>query len=141
MAIADRVAVMSDGTIQQIGRPEELYHQPASPFVARFIGNAMPLAGHWEDENLILSGGHIRVPGAKPSYEIYVREENIRFQQDGPLTGIVESVTFSGGHYRVGLGGVNAGDALLYGLHRGRTAPQIGSSVSLSINANDLIIL
>ena len=38
LAIADRVAVMNDGIIQQIGTPEDIYYQPASPFVADFIG-------------------------------------------------------------------------------------------------------
>ena len=38
MALADRIAVLKDGRIEQIGTPQELYHQPQSPFVAGFIG-------------------------------------------------------------------------------------------------------
>ncbi len=38
LAVADRVAVMRDGNIEQIGTPEELYTVPASPFVANFVG-------------------------------------------------------------------------------------------------------
>ena len=37
MAIADRIAVMSSGTMLQVGRPEELYHAPANAFVASFV--------------------------------------------------------------------------------------------------------
>ncbi len=39
MAISDRIAVMKDGKIQQVGSPEELYHKPINTFVADFIGN------------------------------------------------------------------------------------------------------
>ena len=45
MAIADRVAVMSQGEVAQIGTPEALYRKPATGFVARFVGDAMPLDG------------------------------------------------------------------------------------------------
>lgn len=38
MAISDRIAVMKEGNIMQIGRPEEIYRKPANPFVANFIG-------------------------------------------------------------------------------------------------------
>ena len=38
LAVADRVAVMRDGVIEQIGSPEELYATPATPFVANFVG-------------------------------------------------------------------------------------------------------
>jgi putative spermidine/putrescine transport system ATP-binding protein len=50
LAVADRVAVMNAGNIEQIGTPEELYTSPATPFVANFVGlsNRIPatLAGH-----------------------------------------------------------------------------------------------
>jgi spermidine/putrescine transport system ATP-binding protein len=44
LAMSDRVAVMSAGVLQQVGRPRELYDQPATPFVASFVGetNAIP---------------------------------------------------------------------------------------------------
>ena len=38
LAISDRIAVMKEGNIMQIGRPEEIYRKPANPFVANFIG-------------------------------------------------------------------------------------------------------
>lgn len=44
LAMSDRVAVMSDGVVQQVGAPRELYDNPATPFVATFVGetNALP---------------------------------------------------------------------------------------------------
>src|SRR5207249_5883296 len=40
LAMSDRVAVMNEGKIEQLGPPADVYRLPASPFVARFIGNA-----------------------------------------------------------------------------------------------------
>src|SRR4029450_5291749 len=43
--LADRVVVMEAGRVEQVGRPEEVYRQPATAFVARFLGRANFLAG------------------------------------------------------------------------------------------------
>ncbi|MEV1332135.1 ABC transporter ATP-binding protein [Micromonospora costi] len=40
MAMSDRIAVMESGRVQQIGTPQEIYHRPATSFVARFIGRS-----------------------------------------------------------------------------------------------------
>ncbi len=60
MTMADRVAVLNHGTIQQIGTPQELYHKPANQFTAGFIGtpsmNFLPL--HIEDSAAFLGSGH-----------------------------------------------------------------------------------
>lgn len=45
MTMADTIVVMSDGRIEQIGTPQEIYHKPANGFVASFIGNANLLGG------------------------------------------------------------------------------------------------
>ena len=39
MSMADRIAIMKNGNIQQIGTPAEVYHQPKNTFVGQFIGN------------------------------------------------------------------------------------------------------
>ena len=45
MSIADRIAVLRDGAIQQFGRPSEIYETPESPFLANFVGGANFLEG------------------------------------------------------------------------------------------------
>ena len=141
MAIADRIAVMSSGTMLQVGRPEELYHAPANAFVARFIGNAMPLAGQMENGVLHLPGGRLQLPASAADKTAYIRSENIRLDQAGSLVGKVETVTFSGGHFRLAVGGVLPDGSLLYLQHPGRTAPESGSTVRLTIDPSDLIYL
>ena len=53
LAISDRIAVMKEGNIMQIGRPEEIYRKPANPFVANFIGFQMPLRAPYSGEVIL----------------------------------------------------------------------------------------
>lgn len=55
MAIADRMVVMHDGKIQQVGTPEELYEHPCNLFVAAFLG--MPRINLWESKIIERDGG------------------------------------------------------------------------------------
>ena len=67
MAVSDRIAVMKDGIIQQLGTPPELYHRPSNLFVATFIGrsNVLPAELVFRDGEAIVSvaGGQFVVPG------------------------------------------------------------------------------
>jgi spermidine/putrescine transport system ATP-binding protein len=45
LAMSDRIAVMSEGVLQQVGAPRELYDDPATPFVATFVGETNAIAG------------------------------------------------------------------------------------------------
>jgi ABC-type Fe3+/spermidine/putrescine transport system ATPase subunit len=46
MSMADRVVILNQGRIAQVGTPEEVFHTPASPYVARFMGAGNALQGH-----------------------------------------------------------------------------------------------
>ncbi len=60
MTMADRVAVLNHGTIQQIGTPQELYHKPANQFTAGFIGTPSMnfLSVHIAESAAFLQSGH-----------------------------------------------------------------------------------
>jgi multiple sugar transport system ATP-binding protein len=67
MAMGDRIVVMSDAVVQQVGTPGEVYHKPANLFVARFIGSpGMNLvAGQYASGNVALPGAsQLTVPPA-----------------------------------------------------------------------------
>ncbi|OKH25087.1 ABC transporter ATP-binding protein [Chroogloeocystis siderophila] len=57
LVLADRIVVMYEGTIQQVGTPEEIYESPATEFVARFIGRCNVLPG------TLLASGQVDVGG------------------------------------------------------------------------------
>lgn len=61
MAMADRIAVMNEGNIEQLDVPDKLYDAPATPFVAEFIGDMSVLSGTLEGDEVALGGGG-RVP-------------------------------------------------------------------------------
>lgn len=143
LAIADRVAVMNEGNIVQIGKPESLYRQPASSFVANFIGGAVRLDGFTEpfdDDNtsqLKLTGGTLILRGIDAGKEIYIRAENVILDDDGQLSGLVESTTYHGTHYRLVLSGVCASP--LYANSNASVA--VGSRVRFKVDPEKLIVL
>jgi multiple sugar transport system ATP-binding protein len=61
MGMADRIAVMDRGQLQQYGSPDDLYERPANTFVARFIGSVLNnfIAAHYADGALQVGGGSI----------------------------------------------------------------------------------
>jgi ABC-type Fe3+/spermidine/putrescine transport system ATPase subunit len=69
LALSDRVAVMKDGKILQIGKPTEIYRKPAVPFVADFIGTNNFFEGVIQTlsgERMVLrlsNGREVEVPG------------------------------------------------------------------------------
>ena len=73
LAISDRIAVMNDGVIQQIGTPKHIYQRPANEFVSTFIGLSNLLDADCRDNTLVF-GDQYRVPvktlreGASPRH-------------------------------------------------------------------------
>jgi iron(III) transport system ATP-binding protein len=68
MVIADRVAVMNRGLIEQLGTPEEIYERPRTEFVARFIGQTNLVSGMLqEDQTVQFAGGTLRIDSSSGS--------------------------------------------------------------------------
>jgi len=102
MALADRLVVMHEGRVQQIGTPEQVHTQPANPFVARFIGGSNILAGRLDDKRLVLSdGASVRLAGrcaGRGEATLAVRPDSVRLAMsgDGLIDGEVELCTWLG---------------------------------------------
>ncbi|MEL6266326.1 MAG: ABC transporter ATP-binding protein [Pseudomonadota bacterium] len=139
LAIADRVAVMNEGRVEQTGTPEELYRSPASPFVAEFVGHAVPLDGRPEDTALHLAGGTLTLPEPLGARRAFIRAEDVRLAPDGPLSGRVERTTFVGTHYRLAISGVT--DRMLFATLAARASPAVGERVTLSIDADAVLLV
>ena len=110
MAISDKVVIMKDGVICQQGTPQEIYEQPASRFVANFIGKANFIDGIFKGRDgeaaLVEIGGKtfsIPAPGKMEGVEVggacclTVRPESFLLTKDaGALPGTVSRATYYG---------------------------------------------
>jgi len=63
LTMSDRVAVMSEGRVQHVGTPEDIYERPATTFVASFIGTANLMSGVYSPAGLTLPGGVVLPTG------------------------------------------------------------------------------
>jgi putrescine transport system ATP-binding protein len=84
MTMADRVAIMDAGVIHQVGRPQEIYEQPNSRFVAEFIGSVNLLSGVVVDERLT----QIKLECLELSTQVYIAQK-VKCYTGQPLNIIV----------------------------------------------------
>ena len=105
MTMADAIAVMDQGRIEQLGRPDELYERPKTSFVARFLGASNLLPGAVDDSGTVRlrSGAVVRVarplPPSGTSVAVGIRPEKLRFDDpDGinRLSGTVKEMSYLG---------------------------------------------
>lgn len=62
MEVADRIVVMNEGRIEQVGHPEEVYEHPATPFVYSFLGNVNLFHGRVAAGRAEVAGQEVAVP-------------------------------------------------------------------------------
>src|SRR5437870_4705584 len=115
LELGDRIAVLNDGHLEQVGTPDEVYNHPATEYVATFLGAANLLLG------VVTSGcveiGAARVPAAKEtirfrngqSVKLVFRPEDVCLSQDANLpegsrrlaNGVIEEINFVGAYERL----------------------------------------
>jgi putative spermidine/putrescine transport system ATP-binding protein len=98
LAVADRVAVMREGQIEQIGSPEELYTRPATPFVANFVGLSNRVPGDLVDGFVSVHGERLAVLGDVPPdgpVTAFIRPEDVAFDSTG-IEAVVVASSFLG---------------------------------------------
>jgi putative spermidine/putrescine transport system ATP-binding protein len=147
LAIADRVGVMKEGHLEQLGPPTDVYARPATSFVAEFVGLTNRIAGD-------VRGGHVTVRGlALPLVDrstpegpaaALVRPEAVELSADtaddsGPLVGTVIATTFLGATSRIT---VDLGDATIMAQLDTSEASALpaGSRVSLKIREDPVLV-
>jgi sulfate/thiosulfate transport system ATP-binding protein len=81
LEMADRIVVMNQGRIEQIGTPEQVYHHPATPFVSRFIARGQSLPGELKQKRLRVLGREWPLDGFTTedvhTVSVHVRPEHI----------------------------------------------------------------
>lgn len=107
LTMSDKIVVMSDGVIQQIGTPEEIYNEPKNAFVADFIGESNIFNGKVTDKLQVQFCDHTFTCvddfhiGTK--VDVVVRPEDIVMKPkgEGMMDVVVDSVVFKGVHYEI----------------------------------------
>lgn len=126
LAIADRMAIMEGGRVQQLGTPEELYERPVNLFVADFLGKMNFFEGQMDGRAFMCKGG-VRMIVEKPvtnAIKLGVRPERMVLRATPPegsnsLKGTIESVVYLGSQFEVQ---VRCNDAKLITLQMSNTA-------------------
>ena len=151
LSLSDRVVVMSEGRIEQIGAPPEIYNFPATPFVASFVGTLNLLAARVVDGpsgRLTIDGQEIRSAQAIAStgkVTVALRPEAVELgEAGGPnrLTGSVEDVSFLGSIVRTR---VRLGEGATVSLDTfndpGLAAATVGDTVTVSFPPEAALVL
>jgi putative spermidine/putrescine transport system ATP-binding protein len=113
LSMSDRIVVMNEGFVEQVGRPSEIYNRPRSRFVASFIGTlnnleaevADPAAGAMRLEGQIVFASQPIAKAAGALCAIALRPETLRAGPaaagDNALRGVIEDVAFLGAVVRL----------------------------------------
>ena len=144
MSMADRIAVMAEGRVQQIASPVEMYRRPANLFVADFIGTSNLLAGRVEgggfvSDDLGMLPAGTQEPGPGGRAHLVVRPEDVRLVPGDPgaggtgggIAGVVADVQFKGGGSHVAVDVAGLARPFLVAVP-GATEVERGSAVTLS---------
>jgi iron(III) transport system ATP-binding protein len=152
MQLGSRVAVLRDGRVEQLATPEDLFGQPASAYVARFLGltNCLTLRRAEGSTWSVGSGtGSITLPGELPgdSYELFVRSTDVSLAAptaDLPsadtvsIRGTVEDVVFSGETVDWI---IKVGDARLNAVGKAGSFPfRTGDDVAVQFRVADMLV-
>lgn len=143
LTMSDTVVVMSNGSIQQIGTPVDIYNEPKNAFVADFIGDSNIVEGKMITDFRAEFAGRVfecvdKGFGENVPVDIVIRPEDIQLvpEEEGMLVGRVLSVIFKGVHYEmvVHSAGIN------WIIHSTLMEP-VDSTVGLKILPNDIHIM
>ena len=108
LSMSDTIVVMSEGVIQQIGTPVDIYNEPENAFVADFIGESNIIDGVMLEDGKARFSGHTfdcldKGFEKREPVDIVIRPEDVDIVpvEKGMLEGVVTSVTFMGVHYEI----------------------------------------
>lgn len=124
LALADRVAVMNKGVIEQLAAPDIVYREPATPFVAGFVGGANVIEGEVRDGRFTTGSDSFAVSAPNGPTTLVVRTEDIVIGEGTSLTLQAKLFLGSTTEYRfaIGAGVLRVTGASIEGLKPGSTA-------------------
>jgi spermidine/putrescine transport system ATP-binding protein len=142
LTMSDKIVVMSEGKVQQIGTPEDIYNEPKNAFVADFIGDSNIFKGIMTgDKRVRFCGGEFVCVDDVPEgtlVDVVVRPEDVILTAPelGTVEGVVTSVIFKGIHYEIA---VESGRYEM--VIQSTKAPKTGEKVGMSLEPDGIHIM
>ena len=143
LTLSDTIVVMSEGKIQQIGTPIDIYNEPVNAFVADFIGESNIVNGCMPRDCLVEFAGKKfecvdKGFGKNEMVDVVIRPEDVKVipAEQAQLTGIVESVVFKGVHYEMTVDCVDH----KWLIHSTKAEP-VGSVIGMTVDPFDIHIM
>mgnify|MGYP000872138356 CR=1 FL=1 len=144
LTMSDTIVVMRQGTIQQIGTPQDIYNEPRNAFVADFIGESNIIDGTMLRDYKVVFAGHEfdcvdKGFSENELVDVVVRPEDIRLvkEYEDRLQGTVKSVLFKGVHYEMQVADENGFNWIV----QSTTMEPVDSRVGLIIQPSDIQIM
>ena len=145
LTLSDTIVVMSEGKIQQIGGPIDIYNEPVNSFVADFIGESNILNGTMIKDKEVEFIGHKfecvdKGFGENTAVDVVIRPEDIYIVgnvENADFTGVVKSCTFKGVHYEMFVETDKGFELMIQDYN----AFEEGSKVGMFIKASDIHVM
>ncbi|MCD7938200.1 MAG: polyamine ABC transporter ATP-binding protein [Tannerellaceae bacterium] len=145
LTLSDRIVVMSEGRIQQIGTPPDIYNEPVNSFVADFIGESNILNGIMIKDKQVMFAGHEfecvdEGFGEMTPVDVVIRPEDLYIfdsSDAAQLTGTVTSCIFKGVHYEMMVDTPNGYEFLVQDYH----SFGVGKTVGLLVKPFDIHVM
>ena len=143
LSMADRVGVMRSGRLEQLAAPSELYAQPATSFVAEFVGTMNRIPGDIEgDGRVSVLGAALPIRGSRPDgpVDVLIRPEELRIAAAPGGNGIVTMATFLGSLTRISV--LLSGDVTVQidVPSAGSAALAPGTSVNVTVTEAEVLV-
>ena len=146
LTMSDKIVVMNDGEIQQIGTPIDIYNEPVNRFVANFIGESNIIDGVMvQDREVIFEDKHFSCVdsgfGANERVDVVIRPEDLDIvpKEQGLLKGVVKSVLFKGVHYET-MVETRAGTSITVTMTVSEDKPTFNTAANEKMSANDFYL-
>ncbi len=143
LTMSDKVVVMKEGIIQQVGTPEDIYNEPANDFVANFVGESNIIEGVMLQDYLVKFDGKEIVCvdrgfAKKARVEVVIRPEDIDIVEEGTglFDGVIDYVIFKGVHFEIDV----KTDKHIYTVHTTDYHPE-GQKVAIKFGPEDIHIM
>ena len=146
LTMSDKIVVMKDGEIQQIGSPTDIYNEPVNEFVANFIGESNIIEGVMLEDYKVMFEGR-KFDCVDDGFEknevvdVVIRPEDLDIvpREQGKLKGVVKSVLFKGVHYET-MVETKVGTEITVKMQVSNDQPVFNEGANEKMSANDFYL-